>query len=62
MDFVEKHNLAYEEGNLFSYLARVMRVARMLKEVTGLGEFETLEQNVRGRLAAIDERVVDPGW
>jgi hypothetical protein len=62
MDFVEKHHLAYEEGNLFSYLARVMRCARMLKDVTGIGEFETLERAIRERLSAIDDRVMDPAW
>ena len=61
-DYVEKHSLAYEEGNLFSYLARVMRVARMLGEVTGIEGFQTIEQGVRERLSVIDERVVDPSW
>jgi superfamily II DNA/RNA helicase len=62
MDFVEKHGLAYEEGNLFSYLARVMRTARMIKDVTQIGEFETLELAIRQRLSVIDDRVMDPSW
>ena len=62
LDFDEKHSLAYEEGNLFSYLARVMRVAHMLAEVTGIGEFETVEQGIRKKLAVIDDRVMDPSW
>jgi hypothetical protein len=62
LDFDEKHSLAYEEGNLFSYLARVMRVARMLHEVTEIGEFATVEQGIRTRLSVIDERVMDPTW
>jgi hypothetical protein len=62
LEFVEKHELGYEEGNLFSYLARVMRVARMLHEVTSIGEFETVEDGVRRKLAAIDDRVMDPDW
>lgn len=59
MDFVEKHGLEFEEGNLFSYLARVMKVARMLHEATGVGEFETLERTVRMKLSAVDDRVLE---
>jgi hypothetical protein len=58
-DFVEKHELAREEGNLFSYLARVMKVARSLHEVTALSEFQDIELAVRKRLAAIDERILE---
>ena len=59
MDFVDKHGLETEEGNLFSYLARVMKFARMLKEATTLTEFETLETNVRRCLSVIDARVLE---
>jgi hypothetical protein len=62
LDFDEKHSLAYEEGNLFSYLARVMRVAHMLAEVTGIGEFSTVEEGIRRKLSVIDDRVMDPTW
>jgi hypothetical protein len=62
LDFDEKHSLAYEEGNLFSYLARVMRVAHMLAEVTGIGEFGTVEEGIRRKLSVIDDRVMDPTW
>jgi superfamily II DNA/RNA helicase len=58
MDFVEKHGLAAEEGNLFSYLARVMKFAKMLADATGLGEFETLALAVRERLSVVDDRVL----
>jgi hypothetical protein len=58
MDFVEEKGLASEEGNLFSYLARIMKFARMLHEATGLDEFATLDTAVRTRLAAVDERVL----
>ena len=58
MDFVEKHHLALEEGNLFSYLSRVMKIARALKEATGLVEFEALETRIRHKLSAVDERVL----
>jgi superfamily II DNA/RNA helicase len=59
MDFVDKHGLEHEEGSLFSYLARVMKVARMLAEVTTIVEFSTLDQAVRKKLSVIDERVLD---
>jgi len=58
MDFVERENLVTEEGNLFSYLARVMKFARMLHEATSLEEFHTVEVGVRKRLSVIDERVL----
>jgi hypothetical protein len=58
MDLVEQHNLALEEGNLFSYLSRVMKIARALKEATGLDEFGALETRIRQKLAAVDDRVL----
>ncbi|MBI5479705.1 MAG: hypothetical protein HY906_12655, partial [Deltaproteobacteria bacterium] len=58
MDFVEQHHLAMEEGNLFSYLSRVMKIARALKEATGLSEFGALETLIRQKLAAVDDRVL----
>jgi len=58
MDFVERESLQTEEGNLFSYLARVMRTARMLREATTLPEFAALEENVRRVLGIVDERVL----
>lgn len=60
-DFVEAHSLELEEGNLFSYLARVMRLARMLFDATKIGEFEELETRVRNQLAVVDERIVEEG-
>jgi superfamily II DNA/RNA helicase len=62
MDFVEEKGLQHEEGNLFSYLARVMRVAKMLGEATTLPEFATLEQTIRRRLGAVDDRVLNENW
>jgi superfamily II DNA/RNA helicase len=59
MDFAERENLATEEGNLFSYLVRVMKFAKMLHEATGLDELRALETNVRQRLSAVDERVLE---
>jgi hypothetical protein len=59
MDFVEKHGLETEEGNLFSYLARVMKFARMLGEATDLDEFKNLDAAVRRKLSVVDERVLE---
>ena len=59
MDFVERHDLAMEEGNLFSYLARVMRMAKMLFEATQLTELQELETRIRTRLAVIDARILE---
>lgn len=59
MEFVDRHNLAHEEGNLFSYLIRVMNFARSLHEVTHLGQFDTIRRKVRNRLAVVDQRLID---
>jgi hypothetical protein len=59
MDFVENHGLETEEGSLFSYLARVMKFARMLFEATTLDEFQNLDSAVRRKLSVIDARVLD---
>jgi hypothetical protein len=58
-DMVDRHRLAHEEGNLFSYLARVMKVARKLHEAAGLEQAATIEQRVRSYLAVVDARLVD---
>ena len=60
-DFVTAHGLEREEGSLFTYLARVMKTARMLHEVTSVEEFEGIEKTVRRRLAIIDARVLETG-
>ncbi|MEM1025844.1 MAG: DEAD/DEAH box helicase [Myxococcota bacterium] len=62
VDYVERHDLGYEEGSLFTYLARVMRAAKMLGEVTKVELFEALETRIRHRLAAVDERVMEGLW
>ncbi|HEY3355294.1 MAG TPA: DEAD/DEAH box helicase [Polyangia bacterium] len=62
MDFVEKHHLVMEEGSLFTYLARVMKIARMLHEATDMPEFQTIEESVRKRLSVVDERVLENLW
>lgn len=60
--FVEKHDLAHEEGSLFTYLARVMKTARMIFEVSGMAQFQAIEGKIRQKLAAIDERVLEGLW
>lgn len=62
VDYVERHQLDQEEGSLFTYLARVMKGARMLKEVTEIADFESIELAIRNKLAAIDERVLEGLW
>src|SRR5688572_6681587 len=62
MDFIERNGLETEEGSLFSYLARVMKIARMLHDATGIPEFADVDQSVRRKLSAIDERVLNEKW
>jgi len=61
-DYVERHDLGEEEGSLFTYLARVMKAAKMLSEVTGHPEFGPIETAVRSKLAAVDDRVLEGLW
>jgi hypothetical protein len=61
-DYVDRHQLDDEEGSLFTYLARVMRAAKMLDEATGQPHFATVESAIRHKLAAIDERVLEGVW
>lgn len=58
LEFVEKHGLEHEEGNLFSYLVRVMNVAGKLYEASQLTEFEAIADRVRAQLGRIDLRLV----
>jgi len=59
LEFVEKHGLEHEEGNLFSYLVRVMNFAQKLGEASQLSEFEDMAERVRKLLARIDLRLND---
>ena len=59
MRFCEKHDLQHEEGNLFSYLIRVMNTARKLFEASHVPGFEVLAERVRDCLARVDVRL-DP--
>ena len=62
VEYVRRHDLDQEEGSLFTYLARVMKGARMLYEVTEISDFETIELAIRSKLAAIDQRVMEGLW
>lgn len=59
LEFVDKHHLEHEEGNLFSYLVRVMNFARKLHEASQLSEFEDMAERVQRVLAIVDVRLVD---
>jgi len=59
LEFVERHALEHEEGNLFSYLVRVMNFARKLYEASQLTEFEDMAERVQKVLARVDIRLID---
>jgi hypothetical protein len=59
LEFVEKHGLEHEEGNVFSYLVRVMNFARKLHQAAELTEFEDMAERVQRLLARVDVRLVD---
>jgi hypothetical protein len=62
LEFVERHGLEHEEGNLFSYLVRVMNFAQKLGVASKLTEFEDMAERVRKLLARIDFRMNDRPW
>ena len=59
LEFVDKHGLDHEEGNLFSYLVRVMNFCRKLHQAAHLTEFEDMAERVQRLLARVDVRLVD---
>ena len=59
LEFVDKHHLEHEEGNLFSYLVRVMNFARKLGEASQLSELDDMAERVQRLLASVDIRLVD---
>jgi hypothetical protein len=59
LEFVEKHGLEHEEGNLFSYLIRVMNFAMKLYEASQLSELEDMAERVKKLLGQIDLRLVE---
>jgi hypothetical protein len=58
-EFVAKHGLQHEEGNLFSYLIRVMNFATKLGAASQLPELGDMADRVRAVLSRIDLRIVD---
>lgn len=58
LEFVDKHGLDHEEGNLFSYLVRVMNFATKLGQASQLSEFEDMAERVRKVLERVELRLV----
>jgi hypothetical protein len=58
LEMVDKHRLAHEEGNLFTYLARTMKVAKKIHEATGLEQLGALEARIRSYLAVVEARLI----
>jgi hypothetical protein len=59
LEFIERHGLEHEEGNLFSYLVRVMNFAQKLYEASQLSELEDMAERVKTLLGRIDLRFVE---
>ncbi|HLL24536.1 MAG TPA: hypothetical protein VK427_20535, partial [Kofleriaceae bacterium] len=59
LEFIDQHHLQHEEGNLFSYLIRVMNFAQKLHQASQLTEFEDMADRVRKVLARIDLRLLE---
>jgi hypothetical protein len=59
LEFVERHHLEHEEGNLFSYLVRVMNFATKLGSASQLSEFEDMAERVRKILSRVDVRLLE---
>ena len=59
LEFVDKHGLEHEEGNLFTYLVRVMNFARKIGEASGLAELGDMADRVQTLLGRIDLRLVE---
>jgi len=59
LEVVDRHRLAHEEGNLFTYLARTMKVAKKIHEATGLEQLGELERRIRSYLAVVEARLID---
>ncbi len=63
LEFVERHHLEHEEGNLFSYLIRVMNFARKLGAASQLSELDEMAERVQRLLASVDQRLIeDKKW
>jgi hypothetical protein len=57
LEFVTAEHLQHEEGNLFSYLVRVMNFANKIGEASHLSELTDLADRVRAMIARVDARV-----
>jgi DEAD/DEAH box helicase len=57
LEFVATENLQHEEGNLFSYLVRVMNFASKIGEASHLSELSDMADRVRAMIARVDARV-----
>ena len=57
-EMVDTHRLAHEEGSLFTYLARVMKTAKVIHEASHLEQLAALEERIRSYLAVVDPRMV----
>jgi superfamily II DNA/RNA helicase len=58
LEFVDKHALEHEEGNLFTYLIRVMNFAAKLGKASQLSELDDMAERVRAMLGRIDLRLL----
>ena len=58
LEFVNKHGLSKEEGSLFGYLIRVMKVAKKIAEATSSPSFASLESEIREYLGKVDARIL----
>jgi hypothetical protein len=59
-EFVDRHHLGHEEGSLFSYLTRALRVATSIFQVAGVDHFQTVAERIRATLVAVDPRLALP--
>ena len=57
MEYVDCHDLAKEEGNLFSYLGRVQKAAKTIFNATELKVFESVVVDINEVLVEVDPRV-----
>lgn len=57
MDLVEREGMQHEEGNLFTYLVRVMNFANKLAEASKLSQFEEIAAKIKAVLGHVDPRM-----
>jgi hypothetical protein len=59
LEFVDRHHLEHEEGNLFTYLIRVMNFASKLGQVSSLSELDDMAERIKAMLGRIDIRMAE---